>query len=358
MPLPQMRFFHRPTPPPVRVEALFGRGPLAAFTILEMLVASTVLVLLLGVVFSTISQTSTVTHRAASKISSFQAARAAFDLMTEKLSQATLNSYWDYADSNGEFLASTNAANFTPKRYARRSELNFLIGNAGTSPFDGSVGTGQAVYFQAPAGVSTGYDGLGSLLNAVGYFISYGSEDVLPSPFPTPSQQKYRYRLMQAIQPAESLEVYRDSSGNTWVEKVKDFAVPLAENIIYMAVWPRKGSTEDPEGTELTTPPNGSDYAYDSRLNTTAVPQPDTANQMPPMVQITIVAMDEASAARICTADTPPQKISNALDGLFQKSNQTQFDEDIRTLETRLADEKINFRVFTAHIPIRESKML
>jgi len=358
MPPPPMRFFHRPTPPPVRLEALFGRGPLAAFTILEMLVASTVLVLLLGVVFSTISQTSTVTHRAASKISSFQAARAAFDLMTENLSQATLNSYWDYADSGGSFRTTNNAANFTPHHYARRSELNFLIGNAGSDPFGGDAGTGQAVYFQAPAGVSTGYDGLGSLLNAVGYYISYGSEDALPSPFPTPSQQRYRYRLMQAIQPAENLEVYGETSGNAWVEQVKDSAVPLAENIIYMAVWPRKVPTEDPEGTELTTPPNGSDYAYDSRLNATAISQPDTANQMPPMVQITIVAMDEASAARICTAATPPDTISKALENLFETSSQTQFDEDIRTLETRLADKKINFRIFTAHIPIRESKML
>lgn len=314
------------------------------FTILEVLVASAVLILLLGVLLSTISQTSSVTRRATSKISSFQGARTAFDLMTETLSQATLNSYWDYAYDD-----STDPTK--PTRYLRKSELHFLVGNAGTAPFAGTPGTGQAVYFQAPAGVSTGFDGLETLLNAVGYFVSYGDEDALPAPFPA-ADPKYRYRLMQAVQPAESLGVYSNTTGNVWVSGVATSAVPVAENIIYLAAWPRKAPTEDPQGAALT-----SAYSYDSRLNASASPQPETAHQMPPTVQITLVAMDETSAARVCTSDTPPTEVSSAFAGLFQTSNQNQFDSDIATLQTRLGNAGINFRIFTALVPIRESKM-
>jgi len=308
------------------------------------MVASAVLLLMLGVVLSTISQTSTVTRQATSKISAFQGARAAFDLMTENLGQATLNSYWDYDDPNA------------PTKYLRKSELHFLIGNAGSSPFGGTPGTGQAVYFQAPAGVTTKYDGLESLLDAVGYFVSYGNDDALPSPFP-PSE-KFRYRLMQAIQPAEDLGVYSDTTGDDWALNVEQSAVPLAENIFYMVAWPRKAPTEDAQGDGLT-----SAYAYDSRSGAASLPkdpitgQAITQHQMPPMVQISIFAMDETSAARVCTGSTAPTDVSSAFTGLFQNSNQDDFDADILEATSRLGAKHINFRIFTAIVPIRESKM-
>ncbi len=315
-----------------------------AFTILEVLVASAVLVMMLGFVLTTISQTSTVTRRASDKIGAFQSARAAFDLMTQRLSQATLNSYWDYQyDSSGN-----------PTKYLRKSELHFLVGQAGTSPLAGNTGTGQAIYFQAPAGQTdtpTTLGGLENLLNAVGYFISYGNEDALPSPFPT-AAAKYRYRLMEAIQPTEDLGVYDSTTGAAWATGVDTSAVPVAENIIYMAAWPRKALADDPAGTTLS-----STYSYDSRLNATSNPQPETANQMPPVVQITLVAIDEASAARICTGANPPSTITNAFNGLFTTSSKTQFDQDIVTLEGRLGAANINYRIFTAMVPIRESKM-
>ena len=126
--------------------------------------------------------------------------------------------------------------------------------------------------------------------------------------------------------------------------------VPVAENVIYLAAWPRKVVAENPDGNALTTT-----YAYDSR--SAAVPQPETANQMPPTVQITMVAMDEASSARVCTNNTPPAVISGAFSGLFQTSTTTQFYADIVELEKRLGADGINFRIFTVLVPIRESKM-
>jgi uncharacterized protein (TIGR02599 family) len=309
------------------------------------MVAMAVLSLLVVVLLGTISRTSSVTRKGSEKISAFQAARAGFDLLTRNLSQATLNSYWDY---------DTPAA---PTQYLRKSELHFLVGNAGTGSLPGTAGTGQAVCFQFPAG-TTGNAinaNLENLLSACGYFIQYGPADPLPAPFPAPASPTYRYQLMQAIQPSESLGVYATTTGNDWVKGLTNNAVPIAGNIVYLLVWPRKAPSEDAAGNALTT-----DFSYDSRSNALATPQPETAHQMPPVVQITMVALDEASAARFCMDNTPPSAISDAFAGLFDGSppmSQDQFKSDLVELERNLASRGLNFRVFTSMVPIRESKM-
>ena len=312
----------------------------AGFTILEVMVASAVFVLLLGLLMSTISQTSTVTRRATEKVSAFQGARSAFELLTSKLSQATMNSYWDYDSPT------------TPTKYIRKSELHFVVGPAGQTPLPGTSGTGQAVFFQAPGGASENptYSGMENLLNAYGYYIQYEQEDELP--FRTSSTLKYRYRLMQAIVDTEDLQVYSSNeiTGKDWI---KDYnSAVLAENIVYMAIWPRKTASEDLTGATLT-----SNFSYNSRNGASNSPQPETANQLPPTLQVTMVAIDETSAARFCTTSTPPTQITGALAGLFQVSNTTDFDADLDKLTTSLAQNNIQFRVFTSIVPMRESKM-
>ena len=316
-----------------------------AFTILELLVAMAVLTLLLVVLLGAINQTSSLTSMAYEKISAFQGARAGFDLLTRNLSQATLNSYWDYDPPRPA----------KPTRYLRKSELHFLIGKSGTGSIPGTVNTGQAVCFQLPAGRTgiSGYGNLENMLNACGYFITYGPVNSLPAPFPAPASPTYRYQLMQAIEPSESLGVYDTSKASLdWVTKLATNAIPIAENIVYLAAWPRKAPSEDASGTALT-----GDFSYDSRAGALASPQPDTGHQMPPVIQVTMIALNETSAARVCTGSAPPTAITAALGGLFQVSSQSQFATDLLTLETNLAGQGLSFRVFTAMVPIRESKM-
>jgi uncharacterized protein (TIGR02599 family) len=312
----------------------------AAFTILEVMVASAVFIMLLGLLLSTISQTSMVTHRATEKVSAFQGARSAFELITSKLSQATMNSYWDYDSPT------------TPTKYIRKSELHFVVGPAGQAPLPGTSGSGQAVFFQVPGGVtgSSTYNGMDNLLNAYGYYIQYQQESGLP--FQTSGSNTFRYRLMQSIVKTEDLQVYTDisASGSTWISG--DNSAVVAENIVYMAIWPRKVASEDSTGSALT-----SSFAYNSRLNSSDNPQPDTANQLPPTIQLTLVAIDETSAARFCTSSTAPPQISGAFNGLFTTSSLTQFDADLDTLTQRLTANGVNFRVFTTIVPMRESKM-
>ena len=84
---------------------------------------------------------------------------------------------------------------------------------------------------------------------------------------------------------------------------------------------------------------------------------------MPPVVQITMIALNETSAARVCTKASPPMGITPptgstpASPVLFTTSSESQFAADLLTLETNLAALGLSYRVFTAMVPIRESKM-
>jgi uncharacterized protein (TIGR02599 family) len=324
----------------------------AGFTIIEILVATAVLAMLLVVLLNVISHAGTVTRMASDKISAFQSARAAFDIVARNLSQATLNSYWDYDNPTA------------PQNYLRNSELHFLVGNAGSNNLPGHAGTGQAICFQFPGGVTdpeeteASYQSLNKMLNACGYFIQYGQTDSLPAPFPASAQPRYRYQLMQRIEPAENLRVFlKDQSGEwvDWFDKLYDGAVPVAENIVYLLAWPRMPPTEDVVGDRLTKITGN--FSYDSRVDASNPDQPETAHQLPPVVQLTMVVLDEASAARVCTGSSPPTEISGALSGLFTSSKQDDFEADLATLESNLADAGLNFRVFTTMVPLRESKM-
>jgi len=311
------------------------------FTIVELLVASAVLMLIMSVILALINQTSSVVRRGSDRVSEFQAARACFDLIGQNLSQATLASYWDY----------DNPTN--PTKYLRTSQLHLLIGAAGVTPFPGQVGTGQAVFFQAPIGrtsISNKYRGLDGLINVCGYFIKYGDDAGLPAPFTsTPS---YRYRLMQSIQPSEDVRVYDTSVGSAWVQNAAASAVPIADNIIFMAVWPRKSINDDPSGDSLTE-----EFSYDSRKDSALAAQPETANQLPPIIQITIVAIDETTARRLCVGSSPPGELTSLLSGLFSVSRMERYDNDLRVLKERLSAKGINYKIFTSMVPIRESKM-
>jgi uncharacterized protein (TIGR02599 family) len=300
-----------------------------------MLVAVAIFCAILVLVFSVITQASGVWRRSSDKIQAFQEARLAFEAMTRNLSQATLNTYLDY--DNAE----------TPTRYLRKSELKFLCGPAGASNMPGTAETGQAIFFQAPIGynTATNYQGMASLLNTCGYFVDYDQNRAAPY-FIQSANNPYRYRLMQSLVPTESNSVY--AGGNTWFTSSVQAAMPIANNIIALVFRP-----QDPAVTNFATPPNDS-YSYDSTANATADPQPVVANQLPPVIQVTMVAMDEPSASRLEAGSSPPPVIRNALTGKF--TDPENYETDLQSLTQSLTDAKINYRVFSTAVPIRETK--
>jgi len=334
----------------------------AGFTLLEILAAVTLLAMILVMTGSIISSSSRVWRQANAKIETFQDARAAFDVMTARLSRATLNTYWDYYDSNRKpFRLSTSPSTFVPDQYGRYSDLHFLCGPASSlitamPPGIVSVAT-QAVFFIAPTGLSsnTDYSALPGLLSACGYFVAFGHDDASkPGFLSTPS--RYRWRLMELSAPAEKLSVFTSSTGDTWATTPlsQGQVRAVADNVIALIVWPRLSTQDDPAGTQISD-----DYTYDSRTTKswsgTPPRQPSQAHQLPPNLQLTLVVIDEASAKRLEKGNTPPAEITAALSGLFT-SSVTQYADDLKKLQDRLSDKNIGFRVFSTTVSLRESK--
>jgi len=306
------------------------------FTILELLVATAVLALILVVMFSLITQTGSVWRSSSARIEAFQSARRGFETLTRSLEQATLNTYWDYDDPNN------------PTVYRRKSELHFLVANAGSNGLPGTPGTGQAVFFQAPVNKtgSTNYDGLTGLINACGFYVQYGSDSAWKPPHIGEDQARERFRLMQWMQATESLTVYENATDNAWVTTADADVVPVADNVIALIIWPKE------EGDEANPVLNS--YSYDSRLNATNSPQPATANQLPPLLKVAIVAIDETSAVRL--GNNLQSTIAACMSGLFDSSPAANFSEDLKKLEGKLAEQSIGYRSFVTSIPMREAK--
>ena len=312
-----------------------------SFTLVEVLVSLAIFIILLGVLFAIINQVANVMRQSTRQIETFQAARLGFDVMTHTLGQATLNTYLDYDNS------------LSPTYYLRKSDLDFVIGQAGsaTSGLPGTAGTGQVVFFQAPLNYVTNaatYTGTEALLNTVGYFVSFTTNSGIPAHIQTTSNP-YRYRLMQMLVPSENNTIFT-ATGDTWFtdSSYSSFVMPVADNIIALIIRPQDPSTTP--ATDITP-----DYSYDSNSNAVAIPQIPTAKQMPPVLQVTMVAIDEASAKRLDTgSSTPPPVISSALSGKFQTVSN--YSSDLTKLESQLTTAHVPYKIFFSNVPLRESK--
>ena len=204
----------------------------AGFTLIELLLSTAVIAGLMYFMISTIDQTQKVWVRTSEKVTEFQSARSAFESMTRRLSQATLNTYWRAHDTDP-----TNAV--AAFKFRRQSELQFISGPTkrffGASPeptnlskpLDSAYPT-HAVFFQAPIGYTeelptTGtvkmpyYRNLDSLLATCGYFIEFGVETDRPGFIATLTPKlpdRYRYRLMEMTIPSEKLTIFQRPDPN------------------------------------------------------------------------------------------------------------------------------------------------
>lgn len=293
----------------------------SGFSLIEILVASAILSLLVILLSSATGSLLNILRNANAKIDQFSAARAGFEQILSTLSQTTLNTYWDY----------DNPAN--PSSYVRKSDLHFLI-----AP---SLG-GQAIFFQAPLSRS-GAAAPSGLLNAVGFWVEFGGDSQWK---PSHVQEQFRYRLMQGIQPSESLGVFATTTGS-WTNAVKTIpgvGFPIASNVLGLILWPRLPVRQDSDGNDLS-----SDFNYDSRQGTAI-----QKAQLPPSVQVTMIVTDEASAARLASGETAPAAITSAFTGRFQSV--ANFDADLVAVRAALTAAKINHQVLSASVTLRESK--
>lgn len=382
------------------------RSPLRAdhgFSMVELLVASGILSLIMVLTLQITSNTNSIWQRARSRIDTFQESRAAFESMTRNLSQAMLNPYWDYVDAEGK-PRDPGLTTFIPKDYVRQSELHFVSGASKDLLKNVNGSNGQplqsathCVFFQAPLGVSqpatTGTGAttaLPSLLNVSGYFLEFGDDAKFRPRFLENSDRtplRNRFRLMETNQPSESLAVYN------WVSLASKAAVlnpatlrkwfvdplnedatatsttsptsarrvkrALAENIVALIIQPKRSANDGAADAPELAPK----YAYDSRLYQTSPGNALaklTRNQLPPLVQVTMVVIDETSAARMeSRAPTPATPPDLGLADLFTVSGRgAGFTSDLATLEQTLNSDqhRATYRVFSTDVSILQAK--
>lgn len=342
------------------------RGPAKAFTLLELLVSMTVLALLGVILVGILDSTSKVSRRTRSGVEAYQSARTAFEAITSRIAQATLNTYYSYDDPNA------------PSRYLRQSELHFLSAPSADVLPAGTLGgsnPGHALFFQLPGGYNPGAatEELNNLLNACGYFVAFTPEDearlaLQPSPpgFVSPGKNP-RYRLIEVLQPSQSLSVYDDSTGKQWITDMVTkptasgggrFGV-LADNIILLVFLPKLAPGDDVSGTALAP-----GYAYDSRTDTKisakaedgSTTKSSSLHQLPPLVEVLMIALEPESARRLAekNGDTPPDLGTLPSSGRF--TDPSKLEDDLKAVTDKLNEERIGYRVFRTTVPVKGAK--
>lgn len=355
--------------------ATTGSGGRAGFTLVEVLASMTILIIIVGMVISMTNQTSKAWTYSSEKIGSFQSARFAFETITRAVSNATLNTYYDYYDATRQRRTQSNVATFAPNIFGRCSELEFvcgknLIANQVT----------HAVFFQTPLSYTqnqVAYGQMQSLLNVVGFYIKFADDSATRPAFLSPSTPKRsRYRLMELVQPTEQFSVYNYQATNQppnhdWFTAPAALTAGaptrlLAENIIACVIWPKLAretpTTPDPDG-----PPLAPNFEYDSNIAnatpplvwTAGQPQPPTMNQLPPVVRIMLVAVDERSMARLQGTSTAPPDLGIDLGSIFQTASQLYSEtgqDDLTLLGNALTAKKLNYRIFQTDVAIHGAK--
>lgn len=314
-----------------------------------MLVVLGILSVLSIVIFSILNQTTRLWQSSDARIKSFQAARITFDSLARNIGQATLQTYWDYD--------STNA----PTTYLRMSDLHYINGQASdilSAPK--ATHPTHAVFFQAPLGytypASHPLSDLNGLLNVCGYYVEWNSDtNFIPSFLHTQVQPRMRFRLMQVMQPAQDFRVYEARTGSGWIAASltqQNYIRPVAENIVALIVEPQLSNISSTANVSLS-----SDYSYSSRPTSgslfTTPNQPKTEHQLPPLIKLTLVAIDERSAAQWQSqhGSTPPDL------GLASRFTQTaQYEADMASLQDRLKALRLNYRVFSTTVAIHASQ--
>jgi uncharacterized protein (TIGR02599 family) len=277
-------------------------------------------------------------------------AESAFETVTRNLATATLEPYRDYADINGAFRTnSATAPNppFVPDHLARRSDLDFVCGPAagltGLLAASNRTSVGDAIFFLAPQGNTQTYasTGMARLLNAMGYFVEFGADNTAPAFVQSPT---WRWRLKQVVQPAESVQIYATTNASDWIQQLVPTGATcpvLADNVIALVISPE-------QVVNHATTPLTPAFSYNSRDGTNKL----TLHQLPPLLRVVLVAIDETTALRLATQSgtSPPQLVSA---NLFQST--ALLDADIATLDGALTAQNIGHRIFQRDILLSSS---
>ena len=404
-----------------------------AFTLVEMLVSTALIAAIMILILNTVDQTQRLWQRTSTKVAQFQSARTAFESMTRRLAQATLNTYWRAHTPSGE--SETNVFLFR-----RQSELQFLSGPSNrifTSPSLRNLNEDpdlayptHAVFFFAPLGHTEEPESealqevrrfrqMDNLLTPVGYFLEYGDDPNRPEFLDSINYPpRKRFRLIELVVPTEKVGNYRrpndkpdsgmidprvyDMRGRyykglvdkdrqpnqswirpLWMEDALErvtvsasegggsdrhqfqYGRVMAENIVALIIVPKLPDKDRESPGDLKEAPF---FEYDSwhildgdtiRSGNVTIDNTARYNKLPPIVQVTMVAIDEASAVR---AAGPGATTPNWTEGLFDNTSPVDSEDELLERLERLEEilrndsNRLNYRVFSTDVVIRGSK--
>lgn len=387
-----------------------------AFTLVELMVSVSILVILMLVVSNFIGLVQRTWVRTNSNVSQFREARIAFDIMTRTISQATLNAYWQ-ADT--ELVATDNLGDkiLRGKAFKRVSELQFVcgpsVGSAARALFDaGSAQSfpGHGVFFQAPLGVTrlvynAGNDQIANTENMVnllcgrGYFVSWGGDEAFRPAFLESKgvPERFRLRLMEfrptsdknpIYAPGYRLEEADNGTGTilnskNWFRQATDalgrttsanqqtaqegsaedaqsasFTRPVAENILALIISPQIQTIgENNASNPYEIAP---DYFYDSTLRGTNLGsnygEQGTQHLLPPLLRVTMVALDARGGERLSDPNNEDfrNEVITAVTSRFTTA--ANYQTDLEQLENDLISKRLAYRVFTSTIALKGAR--
>jgi uncharacterized protein (TIGR02599 family) len=325
------------------------RSPTSAHTLVEILTVSAILSIVFFLLMTTTSELSRGVQNVSSNLEAYQGARTALDSVSRALTVATLNTFWDYYNAENQPRTSANAASFQPERYGRQSDLHFLAtSSAKNFPLPVGMETvSHALFFQVPYGYPGGRNPQ-SVLNPIGFFIAFGNDPTKPGI--AQLEDRPRFRLYQWLPPSVSLSSAADTgrlSDDTWITPETEIH-PLGENIIvFVARVPRENNGDTIE------------YGWDSLTEWTSDDQPYQMHQLPQLVEITMVGIEEGAANRLAGEATSAAEASaflgvENLETLF--SDPESFETDLATVKDGLQSRGVPYRVFQTTISLRGSR--
>jgi len=346
----------------------------SGFSIVELSVSMAILSTILIMVLTLLSETQNNWRRMTSEAGQFREARLAFETMSNRIRQATLNTYWDYKEGTSPVAATEGITAPVPLAYVRQSELHFISG-----PTD-SLGIPSrdrfpthGIFFHAPLGYTDdeNLEIFTESLNEWGYYIDFDDDsEGLPPFLRDRLEPKFRYRLKEFRKPTEDIEALESAeerkgqtaiSDTNWfsqyLSRRRGFDRTLAENIIALIVTPLLPEAATQGGAAAALTDIAPEYTYDSRANiSSSVDEADISSKLnvhvlPPLIRITIVAIDETSATRLESGKQNPNLVPKTL---FSRANR--YDRDIEQLVEKLNSQNIRHSVFTTTFPMKAGR--
>ncbi len=388
------------------------------FSLVEMMTAVAIFSMVMSMVFQMLERTTTTFKVTKDSVSEFKDARNAFEAITRKLSQASLNTYWTIETSKALGAGKVPVA----QQFRRMSEMHFVSGPVDkilgqeNAPAGAGARISHCLFFQSPSGVTQSvqenkyrYGSFQNLINSWGYFVEFnadtGDRPTFLNNLKNPPDVKARFRLMEFMQTGESSMIGRNasemnqfleenpdgkwakdqtyswfknsshagvnyvgnypSSGGSDTLDVRNTRV-LAENILALIVLPT--NTVEPQRKGRLAP----DFMYDSRawLNNAQSDvraQRNSRNQLPPIVEVVMLAVDESAMKRINKAlqiitanDYSKYHFMSKYDRFFRSALLLEKDltelRDLLSTPTGSPKLPITFRVFRSTVRIRESR--